>query len=90
LRDLGNSVLVVEHDADTIRQADYVLDLGPGAGVHGGELVTAGTFEQVLAHERSLTARYLRGELAVPVPKERKPPSRDRGSIEILGASENN
>ncbi len=90
LRDLGNSVLVVEHDADTIRQADYVLDLGPGAGVHGGELVTAGTYAQVLAHPRSLTAKYLRGELTVPVPKERKAPSRDRGSIEILGASENN
>jgi excinuclease ABC subunit A len=90
LRDLGNSVIVVEHDADTIRQADYVLDLGPGAGVHGGELVTAGTFEQVLAHERSLTAKYLRGELTVPVPKERKQPSRDRGAIEIIGASENN
>jgi len=90
LRDLGNSVLVVEHDADTIRQADYVLDLGPGAGVHGGELVTAGTFEQVLANERSLTSKYLRGDLAVPVPKERKPPSKDRGSIEIIGARENN
>ena len=90
LRDLGNSVLVVEHDADTIRQADYVLDLGPGAGVHGGELVAAGTFAEVRAHERSLTAKYLRGELAVPVPKERQQPSKDRGSIEIIGATENN
>ena len=90
LRDLGNSVIVVEHDADTMRQADYILDLGPGAGVHGGELVTAGTFEQILAHERSLTAKYLRGDLAIPLPKERKQPSKDRGSIEILGASENN
>ena len=90
LRDLGNSVLVVEHDADTMRQADYLLDLGPGAGVRGGELVAAGTFAEVLQHPRSLTAKYLRGELNVPVPKERKPASKDRGSIEILGASENN
>jgi len=90
LRDLGNSVLVVEHDGDTIRQADYVMDLGPGAGVRGGELVAAGTFAEVLKHERSLTAKYLRGELEVPVPRERKQPSRDRGSIEVLGAKENN
>jgi excinuclease ABC subunit A len=90
LRDLGNSVLVVEHDADTIRQADHLLDLGPGAGVRGGELVVAGTYEEVLKHERSLTAKYLRGDLNVPVPKERKKPSPDRGSIEIIGASENN
>ena len=90
LRDLGNSVLVVEHDADTMRQADYILDLGPGAGVRGGELVAAGTFDEVLRNERSLTARYLRGDLSVPVPKERKQPSRDRGSVEILGARENN
>ena len=90
LRDLGNSVLVVEHDADTIRQADYILDLGPGAGVRGGELVAAGTLTEVLANERSLTARYLTGELAVPLPKERKQASKDRGSIEIIGASENN
>ena len=90
LRDLGNSVLVVEHDADTMRQADYLMDLGPGAGVRGGELVAAGSFGEVLQHPRSLTAKYLRGELTVPVPKERKQASKDRGSIEILGASENN
>ena len=90
LRNLGNSVLVVEHDADTIRQADYVLDLGPGAGVRGGELVAAGTFAEVCQNERSLTAKYMRGDLAVAVPKERKQPSRDRGSLEILGATENN
>ena len=59
LRDLGNSVLVVEHDADTIRQADYILDLGPGAGVRGGELVAAGTLAEVLANPHSLTAKYL-------------------------------
>jgi len=90
LRDLGNSVIVVEHDADTIRAADWIIDLGPGAGVHGGEVVVAGPLEQVLACERSLTARYLRGELSVPVPRHRKPPSRDRGWLEILGARENN
>ena len=90
LRDLGNSVLVVEHDADTIQQADYVLDLGPGAGVRGGEIVAAGTLAEVLRNERSLTAKYLRGDLTVPVPKERKQPSKDRGSLEILGAIENN
>jgi excinuclease ABC subunit A len=90
LRDLGNSVIVVEHDADTIRAADYILDLGPGAGVRGGEVVASGTLEQVLNTERSLTGRYLSGDLNVPVPKERKQPSKDRGSIEIIGANENN
>ncbi|MDW8308150.1 MAG: excinuclease ABC subunit UvrA [Verrucomicrobiales bacterium] len=90
LRDLGNSVIVVEHDADTIRAADWIIDLGPGAGVHGGEVVVAGPLEQVLACERSLTAKYLRGELSVPIPRRRKTPSRDRGWLEILGARENN
>jgi len=90
LRDLGNSVLVVEHDADTIRAADYVLDLGPGAGKRGGELVVAGPLGEVLKHERSLTAKYLRDELNIAVPKERMQPSKDRGSIEIIGARENN
>jgi excinuclease ABC subunit A len=90
LRDLGNSVLVVEHDADTIRKADYILDLGPGAGVHGGELVAAGTLAEVLANTHSLTAKYLTGELSIPFPKERKKPSVDRGWIEILGCTENN
>ena len=90
LRDLGNSVIVVEHDADTIRHADHVIDLGPGAGVCGGELVAAGTLAEVMASERSLTARYLRGELCIPVPKQRVKPSPDRGWLEILGARENN
>ncbi len=90
LRNIGNSVLVVEHDADTIQAADYVLDLGPGAGVHGGEVVAAGSLAEVLANKRSLTGRYLTGELNIPVPKERKQPSKDRGTIEIIGASENN
>src|SRR5205823_6911602 len=71
LRDLGNSVLVVEHDEDTIRHADYILDLGPGAGVRGGELVAAGTLPQVLANPHSLTAKYLTGELSIAVTKRR-------------------
>ena len=90
LRDLGNSVLVVEHDADTIRQADYILDLGPGAGVRGGELVAAGTLPEVLANTHSLTAKYLTGELSIPIPRQRIKPSSDRGWLEILGARENN
>jgi excinuclease ABC subunit A len=90
LRDIGNTVLVVEHDADTIRHADYILDLGPGAGVHGGELVAAGTLTEVLAVKRSLTAQYLTGELEIAVPKKRTPPNESRGWIELLGAKENN
>ncbi|HEX4646857.1 MAG TPA: excinuclease ABC subunit UvrA, partial [Verrucomicrobiae bacterium] len=90
LRDLGNSVLVVEHDEDTIRRADYVIDLGPGAGVRGGELVAAGTLSEVLAAPRSLTAKYLTRELTVPVPKKRIKPSPERGWLEVLGARENN
>ncbi len=90
LRDIGNSVIVVEHDEDTIRQADYILDLGPGAGVRGGELVAAGTIDEVLKNPRSLTAKYLTGELMIPLPKKRIKPSAEKGWLEILGASENN
>ena len=90
LRDLGNSVLVVEHDADTIRHADYILDLGPGAGVRGGELVAAGTQAEVMANPRSLTAKYLNGELSIPVPRQRVKPAPDRGWLEVQGARENN
>src|SRR5207249_9894285 len=90
LRDMGNSVLVVEHDEDTIRQADYILDLGPGAGVRGGELVAAGTLPEVLANPHSLTARYLTGDLSIAVPKKRLKPTDERGWLEIVGASENN
>ena len=90
LRDLGNTVLVVEHDADTIRQADYVVDLGPGAGVHGGELVAAGTLPEILKNKNSLTAQYLTGELTIPIPKKRNAPSEERGWLEVLGAKENN
>ena len=90
LRDLGNSVIVVEHDADTIRHADYILDRGPGAGVQGGEIVAAGTLDELLANPHSLTAKYLAGELTIPVPRQRTKPSPDRGWLEILGARENN
>ena len=74
LRDIGNTVLVVEHDADTIQAADYIVDLGPGAGVRGGEIVAAGPLDVILKTERSLTGRYLTNELSIPIPKERKKP----------------
>jgi excinuclease ABC subunit A len=90
LRDIGNSVIVVEHDEDTIRQADYILDLGPGAGVRGGELVAAGTVAEVLHNSRSLTSKYLTGELTIPVPRKRVAPSADKGWLEVIDASENN
>jgi excinuclease ABC subunit A len=90
LRDLGNTVLVVEHDADTIRAADYILDLGPGAGIHGGELVAAGTLPEILQSKTSLTAKYLTGEFSIPIPKKRNPPSEEKGWLEVLGAKENN
>lgn len=90
LRDLGNSVLVVEHDEDTIRRANYIIDLGPGAGIHGGEVVAAGPLPEILANSRSLTVRYLKGDLSIGVPKKRVEPSGVRGYIEIVGARENN
>ena len=90
LRDLGNSVLVVEHDEDTIRRADYIVDLGPGAGVHGGEVVAQGSVADLAACPRSLTGRYLSGDMAIPVPRKRVEPSASKGWLEILGATENN
>ncbi|HEV7507533.1 MAG TPA: excinuclease ABC subunit UvrA [Thermoanaerobaculia bacterium] len=87
MRDLGNSVLVVEHDEETIRAADWVIDLGPGAGVHGGELVAQGTPKQIEKIAASLTGQYLTGKLAVPVPSERR---EGRGELIIEGARENN
>jgi excinuclease ABC subunit A len=88
LRDLGNTVLVVEHDEQTIRRADYVVDLGPGAGRAGGHLVAAGTPEQIVACPASLTGRYLAGALAIPVPERRRPP---QGKfLSVLGAAANN
>ncbi len=89
LRDLGNTVLVVEHDEETIRAADYVVDLGPRAGRHGGEVVAAGLLDDVLRHPDSLTARYLRGELRIPVPPRRRIASADR-MLRVLGAKHHN
>jgi excinuclease ABC subunit A len=88
LRDLGNTVLVVEHDEDTIRAADYIVDLGPGAGVHGGYVVAEGPLQAILDTPKSLTARYLRGDVQIPVPKTRR--SASRGWVTIHGARENN
>src|SRR5436189_3547973 len=85
LRDLGNTVLVVEHDEETIRSADYVVDLGPRAGRHGGEVVAAGPLADVLRHRDSLTARYLRGELRIPVPPRRRVSDGER-VLRIVGA----
>ncbi|PHX92734.1 MAG: excinuclease ABC subunit A [Pedosphaera sp.] len=90
LRDLGNSVIVVEHDEDTIRRADHVIDLGPGAGTHGGEVVAQGTVAEVMANPRSLTGRYLSGDLSIPVPRKRVSPVGKAGWLEITGARENN
>ena len=88
LRDLGNTLIVVEHDEETIRAADWVIDIGPGAGEHGGELIHSGTLEQLLATERSITAAYLRGDRAVPVPLKRRSGSGEW--LTIRGARENN
>ena len=89
LRDLGNTVLVVEHDEETIRAADYVVDLGPRAGRHGGEVVAAGLLDEVLRHRDSLTARYLRGELRIPVPPRRRIANADR-MLRVIGARHHN
>src|SRR5205823_12984920 len=75
LRDLGNSVIVVEHDEDTIRAADHVIDLGPGAGVRGGGLIAQGAVEEILRVETSQTAQYLSGRLTIPIPKRRVAPA---------------
>jgi excinuclease ABC subunit A len=88
LRDLGNTVLIVEHDDETIRTADWVLDLGPGAGEHGGQLIAEGTPAQILKHPRSLTGAYLSGRKSVPIPKDRRAGSGK--SIKIIGAKGNN
>jgi excinuclease ABC subunit A len=88
LRDMDNTLIVVEHDEETIRSADWIVDMGPGAGEHGGEVVVAGSLDTVLTHPDSLTARYLRGELAIPVPEKRRSPTGK--SIVIRGAKEHN
>ncbi len=88
LRELGNTVIVVEHDEETIRAADHVIDMGPGAGEHGGEIVCQGTPEDILACEESLTGAYLSGRMSIPVPAKRR--AAERGSVRILGAREHN
>ncbi len=87
LRDLGNTVLVVEHDEDTMRAADCIVDIGPGAGEHGGEVVAIGTAEEIMKNEKSVTGAYLSGRIQIPVPKERRQPT---GWITVRGAAENN
>ena len=87
LKDLGNTLIVVEHDEDTIRSADYLVDVGPYAGVHGGEIVACGTVDEVMKSKRSITAKFLRGEEKIEVPKERRKP---KDYLTILGAKENN
>ena len=88
LRDLGNTLIVVEHDEDTMRAADYIVDIGPGAGVHGGNVVAAGTVEDICACPDSLTGQYLSGKRKIPVPAERR--KTDKGFIQISGAAEHN
>jgi len=88
LRDLGNTLIVVEHDEDTIREADYIVDIGPGAGVHGGELVVAGNLEEVMACEKSETGLYLSGKKSIPIPEVSRQPNGKY--LEIKGAKENN
>jgi len=88
LRDLGNNVLVVEHDEETIRRADYIIDLGPGAGAEGGEVVVAGTIDDVLKSKKSITGKFLRGENRIPVPAERRKPN--GRTIELKGCVHNN
>jgi excinuclease ABC subunit A len=87
LRDLGNTLIVVEHDEDTMRHADYIVDMGPGAGVHGGHIVAEGTPQEVMANARSITGKYLSGEAKIEIPTERRQPV---GYITVKGAKENN
>lgn len=87
LRDLGNSVIVVEHDEDTMMEADYIVDIGPGAGAHGGTVSAAGTAKEIMENENSITGKYLSGKIKIPVPEIRRTPS---GFVKVKGASENN
>src|SRR5690606_9350406 len=97
LRDLGNTVLVVEHDEDAIRTADYLIDMGPGAGVHGGNIIAQGTPAQVMKNKKSETAQYLSGAKQIPIPARRRPgktvqtkKGEETQYLEVLGARENN
>jgi len=90
LRDLGNTVLVVEHDEDAIRAADHIIDIGPGAGVHGGYVIAEGTADELCQHKDSLTGKYLSGELKIAVPQQRVQPPKPEKQIKLLGASGHN
>ena len=87
LRDLGNTLVVVEHDEDTMRAADYVVDIGPGAGEHGGQVIATGTAEDIMKNPNSITGKYLSGEIKIPVPTTRRKP---KGFLKVVGAKENN
>ena len=87
LKDLGNTLIVVEHDEDTMRAADFIVDIGPGAGEHGGEVIVTGTAEEIMRHPDSITGAYLSGRIRIPVPEERKQPT---GWLTVKGAKENN
>ena len=87
LRDLGNTLIVVEHDEDTMMEADYIVDIGPGAGEHGGEVVAAGTAQEIMKNEKSVTGAYLSGKIKIPVPEKREQPA---GWLKVIGARENN
>ncbi|MGC8977027.1 MAG: excinuclease ABC subunit UvrA [Candidatus Ratteibacteria bacterium] len=88
LRDIGNTVVVIEHDEETIRNADFIVDLGPGAGIHGGEVVAKGTVDQIMKNENSITGKFLSGKLKIEIPKKRRKPTQKK--IKILKASHNN
>ena len=87
LRDLGNTLIVVEHDEDTMMEADYIVDIGPGAGEHGGEVVAVGTAKEIMRNKNSITGAYLSGRIQIPVPEVRKEP---KGWLKVIGAAENN
>lgn len=87
LKDLGNTLIVVEHDEDTMFEADHIIDIGPGAGEHGGEVVAEGTAEDIMKNKNSITGAYLSGEIKIPLPKERKEPT---GYLKVIGARQNN
>ena len=87
LRDLGNTLIVVEHDEDTIRAADHIVDIGPGAGEHGGEIIAQGSLQEIIDNPRSITGQYLSGKKYIPIPKKRREPT---GYLKIVGPRENN
>src|SRR5204863_5599045 len=88
LRDMGNTVLVVEHDEETMRAADFIVDFGPGPGVRGGQIVAAGRFDDIIGDTKSLTGGYLSGRLSIAIPAERRKPGKKK--IKIVGATHNN